>query len=191
MTHDCIIFDMDGTLTVEYLDFVTIRAQLAIPDGVGILEAMAEFDDERRAAAEQILLDHEMAAARKAPAADGAREIVRQVQEAGLATALLTRNTRPAMEMVLERFGLSFDLTFSREDGPIKPSPDSIHEACRVLDVAPARTACLGDWVYDIDAANAAGCTSILLRRDRELAFADQADHVINTLWELPPILGV
>jgi len=191
MEHDCIIFDMDGTLTGEYLDFKAIRAEMGIPHGVGILEALADFDDEQRAAAEKILLDHEMAGARRAPAADGVCEVVATIQQAGLATAVLTRNTRPAMEIVLKRFGLRFDLTFSREDGPIKPSPDSILETCRILKVALHRTSCVGDWVFDIDAANAAGCTSILLRRDRDLYFADQADHVINSLWELPPILGV
>jgi len=191
MEHDCIIFDMDGTLTGEYLDFAAIRADLRIPEGVGILEAMEAFDADRRTAAEQLLLDREMAAAHEAPAADGALEVVRQIQQAGLATALLTRNTRPAMETLLSRLGLSFDLAFSREDGPIKPDPASIREACRILQVAPDRTACVGDWLYDIVAANAAGCTSILLRRDRDLDFADQADHVIDTLWELPPILGI
>lgn len=191
MEHDCIIFDMDGTLTEAYIDFAAIRSELRIPDGHGILETMATFDADRREAAEQVLLAHEMAAAHQAPAADGACEAVRAIQAAGLATAVLTRNTRPAMETVLARLGLTFDLAYSREDGPIKPSPVSIHQACRELDVRPKRTACVGDWVYDIEAANAAGCTSILIRSDRVLDFVDQADHVINSLRELPRLLGV
>ncbi len=191
MKFDCVIFDMDGTLTVEHLDFGAIRTQMGIADGVGILEGLAEMAPPARTSAEAVLLAHEMAAAREAPAADGACEIVRRIQKAGVATAVLTRNTRPAMEIVLQRFDLAFDVAFAREDGPIKPSPDSIHEACGILGVRCERTACIGDWVFDIEAANAAGCTSVLLARGRRLDFADLADHVIQTLGELGGIVGL
>ncbi|NLF29486.1 MAG: HAD family hydrolase [Planctomycetes bacterium] len=191
MRYECVIFDMDGTLTCDYLDFQAIRAAMGVPAGTGVLEAMAAMSPSQRARAERILDDHEMAAARNAPPGDGALEAVREVQGAGLATALLTRNSRRAMLTVIQRFGLTFDVTFSREDGPIKPSPQSIHEACGLLGVAPSRTACVGDWLFDIEAANAAGCTSILLARGRDLPFTDQADHVIESMWELPPILGL
>ncbi len=189
--YECVIFDMDGTLTGDYLDFEAIRTAMGIPVGTGVLEAMATMSPQQRAQAERILDDHEMAAAHHAPPGDGAVEAVRLVQESGLATALLTRNCRRAMLTVLARLHLAFDLTFSREDGPIKPSPDSIREACRRLGVAPARTACVGDWVFDIEAANAAGCTSILLTRGRTLPFDDQADYVIDSMRELTAVLDL
>lgn len=191
MKFECVIFDMDGTLTEPWLDFPAIRAELGLADEADILVSLAAMDDASRTRAEQKLHVHEMAAARSAPLADGAREVLGRTRQAGLATALLTRNTREAMQMLMQRFDLTFDLALSREDGPIKPSPETILAACRRLDVSVERTACVGDWVFDIQAANAAGCLSVLLARGRRLDFADQADHVIETLGELADILEV
>jgi HAD superfamily hydrolase (TIGR01509 family) len=191
VNYDCIIFDMDGTLTEDRLDFAAIRRDLAIPLGIGILEAMAEMDPARRTQAERKLLAHEMKAAAEASLADGAQEVLSRIRRAGLAMALLTRNARPAMETVLRRFDLSFDLTMAREDGAIKPSPDSVLAACRTLGADPGRTACVGDYLYDIQAANAAGCLSVLLARGRQLDYADQADCVIQSLRELVSLLGL
>ena len=191
MKFDCVVFDMDGTLTEAYLDFSAIRADLGIAPDQDILGAMAAMDETLRAEAERRLLAHEMAAANNAPMAEGAGDVVRRIRGAGLATALLTRNSRQAMQAVLRRSGLEFDVAVSREDGPIKPNPQSILTTCRRLGVRPGRTACVGDWVFDIEAANAAGCLSILLARGRLLDFADQADHVIQAIPELIEILEI
>jgi phosphoglycolate phosphatase len=96
------------------------------------------------------------------------------------------------MDMVLARFGLAFDLAWSRDDGPIKPAPDGVLRACRQLGIAPARTACVGDFRYDLLAANAAGAVSILLARGQARPdYADLAQHVIAELAELPEVLGI
>ena len=191
MTYDCVIFDMDGTLTEAVLDFPAIRADIGIADGQPVLETIAAMGAPQRAAAERILLEHELRAARTAGLAQGAAEVLQRIATAGLATALLTRNTREAMGIILERFGLRFDLTWSREDGPIKPSPISVLAACRHLGVQPARTLCVGDYLYDLQAANAAGCQSVLLARQNTRQFAEHAHHVIEQLGELLPILGL
>ncbi len=114
-----------------------------------------------------------------------------QIAQAGMATALLTRNAKAAMDIILHRFDLKFDLAWSREDGPIKPNPVSILAACKQLGVSPARTICVGDYLYDLQAANAAGCQSVLLARDTNWQFAGEAHHVIEGLAELLPILGL
>ena len=189
--YQCVVFDMDGTLTLARLDFDAIRAELGLPAGADILAELAALPPPRRLAAEQVLLAHELEAARAAELAPGAFEAVARVRRAGLATVLLTRNTRAAMDIVLDRFALRFDLAWAREDGPIKPSPDSILAACRALGVQPDRTVCVGDWIFDLHAAHAAGCTFVLLARGRTLEFAGQADHVIQSLAELPEILGI
>ena len=191
MNFDCVIFDMDGTLTEPWLDFDAIRADLGLPAGEPILETIERMPAERRDQFHRRLVDHEMAAARQAPLTPGAHEIVRRIRAAGLALGILTRNTRPALEMVVERLGLKFDLKLSREDGPVKPDPATLLDACRQLGVETHRTACVGDYLYDLQAANAAGCVSILLARGREWPWADQADYVIHTLGELAGILGI
>lgn len=188
---DCVIFDMDGTLTVPCLDFAAISAELGLPVGTPVLEAIEALDDARRTEAARRLLDHEMRGAAAAQPADGAVEVVCRTRAAGLATALLTRNARAAMQATLDRLGMRFDLTWAREDGPVKPSPDGLLTICRRLGVRPQRSACVGDWVYDVQAARAAGCVSVLLARGRQLDWAHQADHVIHRLDELAGILGI
>jgi len=188
---DGVIFDMDGTLVEPLLDFAALRAELRIADGQGILEALEARPQPQRQAAHAWLLAQEVAAARRADLLPGAADALAAVQAAGLKTALLTRNARAAMELVLARHSLAFDLAWSREDGPIKPEPDGVLRACRALAIAPARTVCVGDFRYDIQAANDAGSVSVLLDRGQGGAFAHEADYVIHGLAELPELLGI
>lgn len=188
---DAVVFDMDGTLIEAVLDFAAIRRDLGIGAGRGVLEAIEEMPLPRRALCRRRLAARELAGARRARLMPGAAEVVTRVRAAGLKTALLTRNTRRATEIVLGRFAvLRMDLVLSREDGPIKPAPEGVLRACRQLGVAPARTACVGDFRYDVIAANAAGAYSVLLVAGRRPAQADEADAVIAGLGDLARLLG-
>ena len=182
---------MDGTLIAQMLDFQDIRKQLAIPPEKGILEEIEAMSPARRAEAEAWLVQTELQAAENARLMPGAIEALAAIQDANIKVALLTRNTRQSMQMVIEKFGLQFDLTWSREDGPIKPKPDSIIKACAMLDTTPEQTACVGDFEYDIVAANAASAASILFAPDETPPFANIADHVITKLSQLPDLLGI
>ena len=186
---DGVIFDMDGTLIEPLLDFREIRADLGVPAGAGILETLDAMEPDLARPLRQRLMAHELAAARRAKLDPQAREILGEIRRAGLKTALLTRNADEAMKIVLERFDLKFDLTWSREHGPIKPEPDGVLRACRELGIAPGRCACVGDFRYDLLAANAAGAVSVLLARGDRPDFAHLADHVIRELAELADIL--
>jgi HAD superfamily hydrolase (TIGR01509 family) len=193
MSHfDAVIFDMDGTLIEPLLDFSRIRRELDVPDGSDILKALAALPADEAKRRHDLLVKREMDAANRAKLMPGAAEALRTIREAGLKTALLTRNMLPAMRQVLQRFpALQFELAWSREDGPIKPEPDGILRACRKLDVTPDRTAAVGDFHYDIAAANAAGATAVLLAPGSPPPWAAEAPHVIQSLTELPSILGI
>ncbi|MCY2931906.1 MAG: HAD family hydrolase [Planctomycetota bacterium] len=188
---DGVIFDMDGTLTEPLLDFGAIRRELGIAPEAGILEAVAAMPEGPRQRAQERLLEIELAAARDSRMTPGADRLLEALCRAGLKSALLTRNAREAMRIILERFGFRFDLAWSREDGPIKPEPDGVRRACEALSIRPARTACVGDFQFDLVAANAAGACSILLDRRGDLPFAHLARHVVASLDELYPILGL
>ncbi len=189
---DGVIFDMDGTVIEPLLDFGAIRAELGIDETDGVLEAIGRMPPQERAAAERTLLDRELSAARRARLMPSAEDVLERIRSAGLKTALLTRNCREAMETVLRRFPrLRFDLSMSREAGPIKPEPDGIVRACETLNIEPRRAACVGDFRYDMVAANTAGCFAVLLAPNRRPDFADLADMVIRDLSELPGVLGL
>jgi len=192
LRYEGVIFDMDGTLIEPLLDFEAIRRDLGIPANIGILEAIERMPAALARDVSARLLARELEAVRQARLLPGARETIAAVNAAGMKTALLTRNAAEPMALVLERLAPeSFDLTWSREDGPIKPEPDGVLRACAELGIAPERTACVGDFHYDITAANAAGAVSILLAPGPRPEFADEADHVIGRLDELLEVLGL
>ncbi len=188
---DGIIFDMDGTLIESLLDFAAIRRHLGISDDTGIIEGIDAMPPDKRTAAADWLLEQEMTAVQNATLLPGVHDLLAACRKAGLKTALLTRNARQVMETVIEKFRLTFDLAWSREKGPIKPEPDGVLRACRDMGIKPQRTVCVGDFKYDIIAANAAGATSILLARRDRPDFADDADYVVADLAELYEILGI
>ncbi|MBN1554313.1 MAG: HAD family hydrolase [Phycisphaerae bacterium] len=193
---DAVIFDMDGTLIEPLLDFQAIRAELGVAPEEGVLEAIDRRPAEEKQKAHARLVEIEVAAARNAKLLPGAEEVVSRVRSAGMKTALLTRNTREAMNLVLAKHpSLTFDLAMSREDGSAKPEPDGVYQACEALDVSPERTCCVGDYRYDIMAANAAGATSVLLTtlRDRPdfHEWVNLADYRIDRLTELYEILDL
>jgi len=186
---DAVIFDMDGTLIEQRVDFASIRRELGISDGVGILEALAEMPDDLQRKASEVLLAYELRAAEDAKLKDGASLVLQRIADAHLPTALLTRNAQEVMEMILRRFDLRFDIAWSRSAGGVKPAPDGVLRACAELGVSPDRTACVGDFHYDILAAQQAGAVSILLADAEMPDFADEADYVISRLAELLDIL--
>ncbi len=186
-----VIFDMDGTIIESLLDFDAIRAELGIPPGEQVLEAIDAMDPAPRAEAHRILLHREMEAGRKAKLDPHALETLQTIRNAGLKTALLTRHAQQVLKIIIEKFTLEFDLAWSREDGPIKPGPEGVLRGCKTLNIDPKRTVCVGDFRYDILAANAAGAVSVLLVRAEPPPYVDEADYVIADLGELLPLLGI
>jgi HAD superfamily hydrolase (TIGR01549 family) len=187
-----VIFDMDGTLIEPLLDFAQIRAELRVGPGEDILDVLEQREPEQRQADHARLLEHELRAARAARLLPGAVDVLSHVRRKRLPTALLTRNTRRAAEIVMQRFpDLVFDHIRCREDGIIKPQPDGILHCCRALGVEPAETFCVGDFEYDMVAANAAGAVSVAFLSGEQPAWGRQADYVIRSLAELQNVLSV
>ena len=67
------------------------------------------------------------------------------------------------MQCVINRLDRTFDATFSRDDGPIKPDPFLINQALRALDASPAEAISIGDSQYDLRACAAANVQCIHL----------------------------
>jgi HAD superfamily hydrolase (TIGR01509 family) len=188
--YDAVIFDMDGTLIEPMLDFAAIRRELNIPPGRGVLEGIDEMPPLLQGQAYQALLAHELHAARSAGLMDGVDEVLAELARRSVRTALLTRNTRQAVEIVLQRFPqMRFEVIRSREDGIVKPQPDGMAAICHAMKLRPHRCLAVGDFHYDIQAANAAGAESVLLCPGELPEWAGEADFVIRRLAELLALL--
>lgn len=179
-----ILFDMDGTLTEPALDFDQIRRDIGIGEGP-ILEAIKQMTDENRKIAERILNGHEDRAAEGSALNPGCREVLEWVASAGLATALVTRNTRRSVDTVFHKHGLHFDICITREDGKYKPDPAPLFLACDLLGVSPTDAWMIGDGYHDIEAGAAAGMRTIWISHGRDRIFTAVPDHTVADLVQL------
>jgi HAD superfamily hydrolase (TIGR01509 family) len=96
------------------------------------------------------------------PVQPGARELLAEVQAAGLPHALVTSSERRFMDAVLARTGLRFDALVCAEDVSVtKPDPEPYLLAAKLLGADPARCFALEDSPNGVASAEAAGCRVI------------------------------
>ncbi len=184
-----ILFDMDGTLTQDTIDFELIRQDLGFGE-VPILETIHRLAGEAKTIAEQKLLKWEQHFAGLSELNEGCLDLLDWLTARGISTALITRNTRSSVQTVLAKHGLQFQVQITREDGRFKPHPEPLWLACKRLGVKPADTWMVGDWKFDIEAGNAAGATSVWLSHGRSPRPFEAEPHLtVRDLQELATVL--
>ena len=96
---------------------------------------------------------------------DGARELVRTVQRAGLLTGLVTSSYRTHVEAALpEPDRARFDVIVTGDDvGALKPSPEPYLRAADLLGVDPSDCAVVEDSAIGAASALAAGCNVVVV----------------------------
>jgi HAD superfamily hydrolase (TIGR01509 family) len=193
-----LLFDMDGVVvdsedywhTVERdeilpamvegatpsLDEITgmpyreIYAHLARDYDVTVSEAefVARYDTEaERIYGEQVVL------------LDGFEAIQREAEDAGVPVAIVSSSPPHWLDVVQDRFGLSFDLVLSADDidGPGKPAPDIYEEAARRLGVGVADCVVVEDSENGAQAGATAGAFVVGFRtshnRETDLSMCD------------------
>jgi len=185
-----ILFDMDGVVVRQRLDFLAIKREIfGTTDGY-ILERMADLAPPERARAEAILERHETAAAAEAEPMDGIVPFLAWMEARDLRRGLVTRNSRKSVDMVLDRLGLRFDAVVTREDAPPKPAPEPVWLACRRMGLSPSDVLFVGDFEFDMLAGRRAGVRTVLLRNPA-LAASEHADLSVESLGELRDQLEV
>ncbi len=191
MKYELIVFDMDGTLTLDALDFDSLRTQLGLQVRHPILEWIDTLDLEKRQQAWDTLHRHEAIAAEKCQLRPGADAVIQRLRNRGLKTALLSRNSQRSVETILRRYPMFFDHVASRDEMPIKPAAESILKICRALQISPDKTLMVGDYIFDLQVANNAGTHSVLLLEPNSAVpdFAYQANYIIRSLEDIETLL--
>jgi HAD superfamily hydrolase (TIGR01509 family) len=184
-----VVFDLDGTLVVQELDFEAMRREIGLPPGTPLLEAVERLDGTGRERAVAVLRRHELAAAETAALNPGVAGFLDWLAGRGVRRAVLSRNMREAVLKVLRRCGLSFDLVVAREDAPYKPSPEGLRQICAAWGLAPAEVLMVGDYLYDLQAGRGAGTRTALVTHGRSLPFADLADVTFATFEDMPAVV--
>jgi phosphoglycolate phosphatase len=144
-----------------------------------------------RARMEEFTLEFDMISARESLLYPDTIDALELLRGCGCIMALVTNTSSPAANYVLGGIGLErfFDAVVTRSDvSRLKPDPMMVRLAEERLGVEAGWL--IGDSSFDAGAAERAGLSSITIRRDGvRPGFA--RDHFIESLLEVPPILGL
>ena len=186
-----VIFDLDGTITEPFFDFDAIRQEMGFAPNAGpVLELMGRMTPKQRENAERILLAHEEKAVAESTLNPGAREVLDELRRRKIQIGILTRNKRENAFAVAEKHGLKFDAVVGREEGPVKPDAFGVQYLCRQFGIKPGESLVVGDYLFDLLCARAAGAIPVLLKNHRKAdEFARYADFVIENITDILKII--
>lgn len=178
-------FDLDGTLVIMKLDFRKIRDEMGIDtsDTLKYLRSLPEDESKRLYA---LLEQRELDAAEKAEPAPGAQELLSHCREKGIKIVVITRNSTEAARRTLQKLGMEADMVVSRDDAEPKPSPEALELVLAHFGIKPHEMAYIGDYLFDIQAGNAAGVKTILISsQEASDEWAPLATYVAEDLYEV------
>lgn len=184
-SHQGYIFDLDGTLVDSKLDFSALCRQLGWPEGTLILEHLATLPEPEQQWAGAQIHQFELAGAMQATLMPGVTDMLAEFAELGLPTAILTRNSKAVTELTLQRFELPFDVVLTRDDAPAKPDPAGLWRIAEHWRIAPAELLFIGDYLFDLETAKAAGMPSCLYLDGTNQHFSALADYQISHFAQL------
>ena len=192
MPIKAVIFDLDGTITEPYFDFDAIREEIGLPRDSGpILESMEKMTPQQRRTAEKILYYHEQKAVMESKLNADAKETLSTIRSEGIHIGILTRNKRDNAFAIARKHDLEFDAVIGREDGPVKPDAFGVLKLCRGFGVKPEETLLVGDYLFDLQCAKAAGAVAVLLANHHQAGkFIEHADFCIENISGILEIIA-
>jgi len=214
LPFDLVIFDLDGTLVEFRYPSAEVRQSIidllrslgiSLPPEVMRRPTQDIFDevaiqvkkscslnlDEVMARVNDVIDLYEMEAAISTTIFEDAKNVLEELKNDGLKTALVTNSGRKATECMLGRFGLKgfFDSIVTRNDVlRLKPYPDGILWVINRLGASRARTLFVGDSPIDVKAGRAAGVTVAALKSPFFKSLNDfeiKPDHFLDRLSDI------
>jgi len=191
MLIKAVIFDLDGTITQPYFDFDAIREEIGLARDSGpVLESMEKMTAQQRQDAEKILHYHEQKAVTESKLNANAKQTLSALRAAGIHIGVLTRNKRSNALAIARKHKLKFDAVIDREDGPVKPDAFGVLRICEQFGVVPEETMLVGDYLFDLLCAKAAGAVAVLLANHNQAGeFAEHADFCIENISQIIQII--
>jgi phosphoglycolate phosphatase len=201
------LFDLDGTLVHTHIDFGAMKgAVLAIVAEAGVetgplrdRDSLAIVREVRQrlgaevtrfvAKCEAAMVACELAALSGAEEAYDAASFLGWLRARDVKVGIVTRNSRVAVSLLLQRIPLPYDVLLTRDDVPrVKPDPIHLQLALEQLGVLPGEAIMVGDHHMDIVAGRAAGVRSAAIAHGNldEKSFSDcPPDWFVRSFAEL------
>lgn len=187
-----IIFDMDGTLVDSKLDYDAIRRDMGLSQEAPILESLlAQPEGPMRDLMHQAMHRHELAGADEAVLFDGVLEFLSHIDECGIKSAILTRNSRETTDRTLSRLNLSFTHVITRDDAPPKPDPTGVMWIVEQWGLPVSDVIVIGDYLFDLHLGRNAGMRSVLFAPNEIPYFSSEADFILRHFNEAAALLSV
>lgn len=180
-----VIFDLDKTLVSSSLNFKKIKAEVGCPDNESILDYIDALPNQQKVSVTNRVIEFEIEDAQHSEQLNGAMELLALLTLLKIPYAVVTRNCRQAASMKLNKNGINIPLLITRDDHLAKPAPDALLHIAAQWQVTPDKILCVGDYLYDLEAAHNANMQSCLVTNGEELEFAYLANMVVNNLTEL------
>lgn len=180
-----VIFDLDGTLVESQLNFPLLRQLVNCPEGTDILTHVASLDHTEQARAHAVIEQHELEDAQQASWLPGAQHLVEALLNLNLPLAIITRNSPEAASIKVANNQIPIDWVLTRADGPAKPDPSVLLHVAKTWQISPEHIMYVGDYKYDLQAANNAGMQACLYAPDGIPEYAHLADHLVSDLEQL------
>lgn len=214
-----VLFDIDGTLVTFNFDVQGSRRALLAElsrrgfdvSGLSLSSPTQSVIDEARRQVEagkvrvdfgqvrqklfSILDEFELESGKFVSAFPGSKEALGTLRARSAKLGVLTNSGRLAASKILERSSLSgfFDFVLTRDDvSAMKPRPDGVNQAVSLFALPREKVVYVGDSLYDIMAAKAAGLKVVSIATGNytvEKLRGEGADEVVASLAELPGVL--
>lgn len=180
-----VIFDLDDTLLTANINFAAIRNEIGCEQGKDILAYVSTLEEKRAKEAHAIIRKYELEDAYHATWIPGAREMLEVLHQAKMPTAIVTRNSQEAVQVKLNKNQVNVQRVITRENAPPKPDPTALLQLAEEWQLHTHNIAYVGDFVYDVLAANNANMHACLYLKRGWADYAEKADFTFEEYSQL------
>jgi phosphoglycolate phosphatase len=206
-----LVFDFDGTLARLNIDFGLMRSEVRRlmarfdipPDGLANLHVLEMIDaagallapsrpaeaEDFLARAQGLVVAIELAAAAEGELLEGTKPLLCELSRRSIGAGIVTRNCRAAVLSVFPDIDRYCRVFLPREDtAHVKPHPEHLLAALRVLSARPGQAAMVGDHPMDILLGRQAGAFTIGVltgHSGREALHGAGADLIVDKAFDI------
>lgn len=139
---------------------------------------------------DRFMEDHETRSAESSKIFTETHPTLRQLKTLGYKMGLITNTSKRAADRIFSMHGLRdyFEVVITREDMKnLKPDSEGVLLALKKLH--EENFFLVGDTIFDALVAKRAGGTSIVVKRDPSKDLEFHADHIVQSLAEIPALI--